>query len=317
MKLVAVSLALLAGVGSSLVCEPGYTYWTDNREGNLVWVKKNEGGGSCTASCAVGLRGNSKYYTCDEGRSGFDNLNELQPVANGLGFNCGGGNTCWGNQSPVEGHMLVTKGNDPTKSCYYMGGDSFTCANNPGNANCFGERYSSICPCKVVALDGACHFDHPGHYPENPTFGQNGKASATDCLNRINYYRKLACDEGWRECPPSGLPPISECTCCHECANSESAYDAVYGAHQSFTRCGERSQGQGGGANCAAVIDGFVSERFAKKDSNGQYICDGHCGPIVAPGCWAFHWGKDPNSSFHTLNWRSCDCQKCESADTR
>ena len=39
---------------------------------------------------------------------------------------------------------------------------------------------------------------------------------------------------------------MTECVACHECANSESDYDSEFGAHSSFTRCGERSQGQGG-----------------------------------------------------------------------
>ena len=59
------------------------------------------------------------------------------------------------------------------------------------------------------------------------------------------------------ECPPAGLPPMAECTACHECSNSEADYDQANEAHASFGRCGESAQGEGGGATCADVIDAF------------------------------------------------------------
>jgi hypothetical protein len=102
-----------------------------------------------------------------------------------------------------------------------------------------------------------------------------------------------------------------ECTACHECANSEAEYDADNGAHASFGRCGENVQGEGGGATCADVIDSFVSERA--PDEDGVMRCQGHCGPIVAEGCQTFFWGKDRDSGFHTLNWRSCNVEQCQS----
>jgi len=40
--------------------------------------------------------------------------------------------------------------------------------------------------------------------------------------------------------------------------------------------------------------------------------CEGHCGPIVAPGCRSFSWGKAADSGFHTLNWGGCNAEKCE-----
>jgi hypothetical protein len=102
-----------------------------------------------------------------------------------------------------------------------------------------------------------------------------------------------------------------ECTACHECANSEAAWDADHGAHDSFQRCGEMVQGEGSGETCADVIDAFVSERA--PDDNGIMRCTGHCGPIVAHGCQTFHWGRDDDSGFHTLNWRSCNVDQCQS----
>ena len=62
------------------------------------------------------------------------------------------------------------------------------------------------------------------------------------CIDRVNYWRKRACDEKWIECPETGLPPMSECTCCHTCANSQAEFDSINGVHSSFTRCGEQSQ---------------------------------------------------------------------------
>ena len=115
------------------------------------------------------------------------------------------------------------------------------------------------------------------------------------------------------ECPPAGLPPMVECTSCHQCANSQSEYDAINGSHSSFTRCGEFSQGSGGGRTCKDVIDAFVSER---ADFDG--LCKGHCGPIVRHGCDEFHWGRteEPNGNgfyHYTLNWGNCNKGACDS----
>jgi len=163
----------------------------------------------------------------------------------------------------------------------------------------------------VKPLDQACEWSCPEHsapvakWPENVETG-------TSCLERINYWREKACEDGWPECPPAGLPPIVECTSCHQCANTQSEYDAIHGAHASFTRCGEFVQGSGGGQNCADVIDSFVAER---EQTGG--ICTGHCGPIVKAGCNEFHWGRteEPNSAgyFHyTLNWGNCGTDTCD-----
>ena len=130
----------------------------------------------------------------------------------------------------------------------------------------------------------------------------------TSCIDRVNYWRKRACDEGWAECPPQGLPPMTECTCCHECANSQSHYDSENSAHASFTQCGEMSQGSGVGANCKSVIDGFVSERAMAAD--GVMRCQGHCGPILEHGCNTFFWGR--YKRWHTLNWGSCPKDRCD-----
>jgi hypothetical protein len=102
---------------------------------------------------------------------------------------------------------------------------------------------------------------------------------------------------------------MTECTACHQCSNSEAEYDEANGAHASFTRCGENAQGEGGGETCADVIDGFVSE--GAPDAEGVMRCEGHCGPILEPGCLSSSWGRDRDSGFHTLNWGGCDAATC------
>jgi len=293
---------------SGLQCAPGFTC-TEDPDSNIIWVMRNEGnvnGPSCQRVCEDALSQNCSYRACAVGPSERAETSAFAPIAAGLGFDCREGD-CWDSQAPA-GLVLVSidTAEDGSKSCYFPAEDHLTCTNNPGNANCFGERYSAICPCTEVPLDDACGWDCPPHNTTKATWQTGG----TSCLERINYWRKRACEEGWVECPPAGLPPMVECTACHECVNSEAQHDSENGAHDSFKRCGESAQGEGGGATCADVIDGFVSERG--PDENGVMRCEGHCGPIVAPGCRSFSWGKAADSGFHTLNWGGCNAEKCE-----
>ena len=64
-----------------------------------------------------------------------------------------------------------------------------------------------------------------------------------------------------------------------------------------------------GGNSCAGVIDAFVSERA--MDENGVMRCGGHCTPILSRGCKQFFWGH--YKGWYTLNWGSCDVNKCNS----
>lgn len=74
----------------------------------------------------------------------------------------------------------------------------------------------------------------------------------TDCLSRINHHRTKY-----------GEALISEREDLHDCANRQSQYDDVMGAHKSYQRCGGLgSQGSGGGSTCASVIDAFFNERW-------------------------------------------------------
>jgi len=306
---------------NSLKCAAGYTCYekSDSDEGvdsdsnsnaNVIWVMKNDGnvnGPSCKDVCEGALSQNCDYHACDEGHPvDVKDLSEFETIAKGLGFSCREGG-CWPD-APGEGLILVsinTNETDGTKACFLPTETTLSCNTHPGNANCFGERYSSVCPCMKRPLDEACQWECGPNHTTMATW----KTTGTSCVERINYWRKKACEDGWVECPPAGLPPMVECTACHECANSQAAWDKEHGAHDSFKRCGESVQGEGGGATCADVIDSFVSER--KEDENGVMRCQGHCGPIVKHGCQTFHWGKDKDSGFHTLNWRSCNEEKC------
>jgi hypothetical protein len=292
-------------------CAAGYTCTQASGKGrDVVWVMKNDGnvnGPNCQQVCEQALPNNCAYHACDEGRAvEYPDLDSFKPLATELGFKCKKGD-CWP-EAPGEGMYMVSIKTDDsgTKSCYFPDEKTLSCSNNPGNANCFGERYALVCPCVTKPLNEACQATCP---PYNTTRAV-WKTEGTSCLERINYWRKRACEEGWVECPPAGLPPMVECTACHACTNSEAAHDAKNGAHASFTRCGENAQGEGGGANCAAVIDGFVSERA--PDKNGIMRCEGHCGPILAPGCRSVAWGRDKTSGFHTLNWGGCNAEKCQ-----
>ncbi len=293
-----------------LECAEGYTCTADPNE-DVVWVMKDDGnvnGPNCQKVCEAAMPNNCAYYACDEGRPAtYKDIASFSKIATGLGFSCRKGG-CWWPDAPSEGQYLVSIKTDAdgTKSCFFPTEATLSCKSNLGNANCFGERYASVCPCVVKPLDEACAWECP---PNNTTRAV-WKTSGTSCLERVNYWRKRACDEGWVECPPAGLPPMAECTACHECANSEAKWDKANGAHNSFKRCGESSQGEGGGTTCADVIDSFVSERAPDKD--GVMRCEGHCGPILRAGCQTFHWGKDANSGFHTLNWGSCNASKCQ-----
>ena len=292
-------------------CAPGYTCWPD-AENEVVWVMKDDGnvnGPTCKNVCEAALGENCAFHACDAGREvAYPDIDSFAPVAEGLGFSCREGG-CWWPEAPGTGLYMVSIDTDDqgTKSCFFPKETSLSCDTHPGNANCFGERYSSVCPCVVKPLDQACTWECPPHNTTRATW----KTEGTSCIERINYWRKRACDEGWYECPPSGLPPMVECVDCHPCANSEAQFDSQNGAHASFGRCGENVQGEGGGATCADVIDAFISER--KPDENGVMKCEGHCGPILSHGCQTFFWGKAKDSNFHTLNWRSCNVETCTS----
>lgn len=296
---------------AGVTCNPGYTC-ADDRDSEITWVMKNDGnvnGPSCQDVCEAALDQNCQYHACQDGHPApAMNQDDFAPIAAGLGFSCRAGG-CWDSEAPGEGMIMVSieTSEDGTKSCFFPDEESLVCDTHPGNANCFGERYSTVCACKAKPLDEACTAECGPHNTTRATW----KTEGTSCLARINYWRMRACEEGWVECPPAGLPPMTECVACHECANSEAEHDKDNGSHASFKRCGESAQGQGGGATCADVIDSFVSERA--PDEEGVMRCQGHCGPILRPGCRSFSWGKDRDSGSHTLNWGGCNPETCES----
>ena len=293
-----------------LICAAGYRC-ADDVDTDIVWVMREAGnvnGPTCANVCRDALPDNCAFHACDAGRAvDYPDREAFAPLADALDFECRPGG-CWDSVAPGTGMYLVSRNvaEDGTRSCYFPDETTLSCDTHPGNANCFGERYSVVCPCVARPLDEACTYECGPHNTTRAVW----KTEGTSCLERINYWRHRACEEGWVECPPAGLPPMVECTACHECANSESAHDQDNGAHSSFTRCGENAQGQGGGATCADVIDSFVSERA--PDEDGVMRCQGHCGPILRPGCQSFSWGRDRDTGFHTLNWGACNADKCE-----
>ncbi|MCA9522693.1 MAG: hypothetical protein KC609_17070 [Myxococcales bacterium] len=298
------------GDDATFTCAEGYTCFRDP-EGKVVWVIKNDGnvnGPDCKSVCEAALSQSCEFHACDSERViETKDIASFARIAAGLGFTCKKGG-CWDSKAPSAGLILVSinSGADGSKTCYFPEETTFSCSNHPGNANCFGERYASVCPCVPKPLDQACSWSCPPNHTTRAVW----KTQGTSCVERINYWRKRACEEGWPECPPAGLPPMVECTACHECANSQAAYDKLNGAHASFKRCGELVQGVGGGQTCADVIDSFVSERA--PDENGIMRCTGHCGPILAHGCQTFFWGRDRDSGLHVLNWRSCNATLCQ-----
>merc|ERR1719499_2486147 len=231
----------------AIKCSDGYTCY--EQTASLVWVIQNEGnvnGPNCQHVCEHALCGSGFYHSCNQDIHAIKDQDTFSHIANGLGFECKRGR-CWNSKSG-DGQMWVSiKTNKKgMKSCYFPHTNQLSCNAHPGNANCYQERYSLVCPCSPKPLEEACVWDSPPHSPAIPTFPSDN-SDGKSCLNRINYWRKRACDEGWPECPPCGLPPMTECVDCHECTNAQSEYDSKNGAHASFTDCGDMSQGQGGG----------------------------------------------------------------------
>jgi len=303
-----IALVLLFQPLHAAVCAPGYTCYEETP--TRVWVVKTGGnlnGPNCATECANALCPSGTFYICDASRTVVSGV-AFNSVATGLGLSCTTGG-CWGSSTGAQ-MMWVSTGNGTSKTCYFPGNVSGTydCSLSPGNSNCFGERYSLVCPCTPSTLEKACPWQSP---PANTALASWPlSSSSTSCLDRINYWRQKACADGWPECPPCGLPPMVECVACHDCANSQADYDSANSAHASFTRCGDLSQGEGGGTNCANLIDSFVAERQVYNDSNGQVVCRGHCAPIVDSGCQTFFWGVTVNG-FYTIDWGTCNPTAC------
>lgn len=131
-------------------CADGYTCYEDTSTTGLVWAKQDaiQLWASCEDVCADALGGD---YACRSGVTSFTSDVDFSTVADGMGLNCDSGNyQCWGGSSFPEasGLMLVTAGTDATKNCYYPTEATLSCTQMPKGGNCFGERYSVICPCE-------------------------------------------------------------------------------------------------------------------------------------------------------------------------
>jgi len=301
-------LALFPRVLEAIACAANYTCF--QQSASLIWVMKNDGninGPNCASECAYALCGSGTIHACNPDQPIVEGTN-FDAVAAGLGFKCRSG-SCWNSKTSVN-QMWVSINNATDKTCYFPSNSTggYDCTGNPGNANCFGERYNLVCPCTPATLETACNYQSP---PYQTTVAKWSTPNMSPCLQRVNYWRQQACAQGWVECPPCGLPPMAECVSCHDCTNSEATYDATHGAHAAFTRCSELVAGEGGGATCGDVIDSFVAERAVFNDSNGVKVCRGHCGPIVTAGCATMFWGTN-GADYYTLNWGACNATTCD-----
>jgi hypothetical protein len=184
---------------ASVVCSPGYTCAQDPTA-STVWVMKNDGntnGPSCKGVCEGALGQSSTFYACDDTVSTFLNNASFSRISQLLGFTCTAGG-CWNSVAPGTGLQIVsiaTAGDvaHPTRKCYFPNETKFRCDTDPGNANCFGERYIAVCPCQSKPLDEACKWDC-GNFPLVPKLDMTQDGS---CIARINYWRKKACADGW------------------------------------------------------------------------------------------------------------------------
>ena len=265
---------LFVGIAIGLECEEGYDCYTDPTT-NVVWVRKHtasSSGPTCKQVCEQSLFNNNEFYTCDITQQLYHNYDSFKSIADGLNFTCKTGN-CGGTTGAKQIRVSRGLATGDEKECFFPRDDitgTFSCDSHPGNANCFGRRYTLICPCVSKPLHQACSWTTPPYYPVEfgLDWGERGaNVNNASCLDRINWWRKKACDEGWPECPKQvsnilpyiisyinptmlilykGLPPMTECICGHRCANSQSEYDRQFGAHKSFKRCAiANSQGSG------------------------------------------------------------------------
>jgi hypothetical protein len=166
---------------SGVTCNPGYTC-SDDIDSDVIWVIKNDGnvnGPSCQDVCEGALDQNCAYHACEDGHpAAAKTAEDFAPIAEGLGFGCRAGD-CWESQAPGEGMYLVSIGTaeDGTKTCYFPTEEQLSCDSHPGNANCFGERYATVCPCKTRPLDEACTWECGPHNTTRATFKTEAQAA--------------------------------------------------------------------------------------------------------------------------------------------
>ena len=293
-------------------CADGFTCWDDGA--GTIWVKRDAGarGWSCAATCEHALCGTGDFHVCDHNRVLPRTLDEFEPIYTGLGVECREHTCPW-----YIAHAAAIQHNNGAGSkpmCPLPDSDEHAkvdCFKDMGNANCASARYSFACPCIARELENACFWpDTSAIQPTIAAWPTEEEVDEGGCLARVNYWRKRACDEGWPECPPCGLPPMSECVGCHECMNTKAdtnfdSFDAGTGYHASNGRCGGSNENNGGGsqASCGAWIDNFLR--------NAEGNCHTHCNQFLAEGCTTMKWGKKPDNNRHTLQFYNCNEETC------
>lgn len=117
----------------------------------ILWATGLEGP-TCEQTCNLaGAKQTS--YQCDSSTkiSSYGDVSELLHEFGG--FECQPGN-CWDGHSPVEFNGAVFSLS--SKKCYYPDSSkAYGCDEKLGNANCFGDRFSQLCPCKSEAAQGS------------------------------------------------------------------------------------------------------------------------------------------------------------------
>ncbi|CAB9522586.1 expressed unknown protein [Seminavis robusta] len=150
--------ATAAPSSSEPLCTPGFSCWEN--EAGLLWAKYDgeAGGMDCNEVCFTAFSGNPMFHTCKEGVPAPNTVNGLSSVATGLGFDCTGNpnkpNQCWGGMSPptLNGTILVSASDQTSKNCYTPTEGTISCNQVVDGANCYGELFSSVCPCMAEEL---------------------------------------------------------------------------------------------------------------------------------------------------------------------
>ena len=177
MALVLSLFLLLPRIYSQLMCSDGYSCYEDPNQ-DIIWVSRHEYvtyGPHCTNQCQEALVNMDTYYACDHEQPVMYDRDSFADIASGLGFTCQSG-SCWDGNSPAEaeGVILVSSGSGSRKKCYFPPetyNNAWSCTSTPDNANCFGDRFSLICPCTPKALDEACVWNSPPNQPSPANWG--------------------------------------------------------------------------------------------------------------------------------------------------
>lgn len=124
----------------------------------ILWVTGLGGPWAQTCNEVCGLAGATQTsYHCDSSVriSSYSEVSELLHEFGG--FECQPGN-CFDGKSPAEFNGAVYS--LASNRCYFPDGSKeYSCDAKCGNANCFGDRFSQMCPCRSVDPTQRWHID--------------------------------------------------------------------------------------------------------------------------------------------------------------